>query len=89
MLLFNKTGVKTIIDIRSPEDIKTKQYPDGLFRGELQYLAIPIRPWTMKKLPPEHEGNIVLEFCKEPREQNGHGFYEIFPLYFKVQIVYN
>lgn len=88
--LFEKANIRTIIDVRSLEDVQSKGYNESTFQREdgskIGYFSVPIKPWTARKVPQE-VGGLSLKYVSEPLcEENSFGFYEIFPRYFKKEI---
>jgi len=79
-----KSKIQTIVDIRSPEDIISKAYDLAVLKQKFQYVTVPIKPWTVKNVPPEV--NLSLRYAQLLTEESGYGFYEIFPRYFQKEI---
>jgi hypothetical protein len=58
-LIFDKTGIHTVVDLRAIDEASAKGYSInadgeiGLSRsnGKVDYFSVAIKPWTVKKVP--------------------------------------
>ena len=91
-LLFDKTGINTVIDLRAIDEAKAKGYAvnaQGEIKlnrsnGKVDYYSVAIKPWTVKKVPADITP--VFRYVTSFTEDTSYGFYEIFPRYFQREI---